>query len=174
MLIVPKKIADVYAKRFAEQNKIANSVNEDSAESTETNEASNACHIPMSPAKDLKESISYCGLLMHDGYQMNKSGDGHKCLCPFHNEKTPSFFVGPNDAYAMCYGCNWKGDIFDYVMERDGVAFKDAFHTLRKYRDHRGGKARRNPLITNKKSSDVSSLSRQEKDIMADAADNLI
>ncbi|HSH94051.1 MAG TPA: DNA primase [Roseimicrobium sp.] len=51
-------------------------------------------------------------------------------LCPFHQEKTPSFNVDPTKQYFMCFGCKASGTAFDFVMKRDRVEFVDALKTL--------------------------------------------
>lgn len=48
-----------------------------------------------------------------------------RCPSPSHQDSTPSFKVY-NDARAFCFGCEWKGDVIDYVKMRDGTDFKDA------------------------------------------------
>jgi DNA primase len=51
-------------------------------------------------------------------------------LCPFHQEKTPSFNVDPSKQYFYCFGCKASGTAFDFVMKRDRVEFIDALKTL--------------------------------------------
>ena len=65
------------------------------------------------------------------GYvKLEKSGVSFKGRCPFHNEKTPSFFVSPLRQSYYCFGCGAKGDIFTFVEEMDGVGFREALKTL--------------------------------------------
>ncbi len=52
--------------------------------------------------------------------QLKKAGTTLKGLCPFHGEKTPSFVVTPVRDTWHCFGCGKHGDIFTFVMERDG------------------------------------------------------
>ncbi len=53
-----------------------------------------------------------------------------KGLCPFHNEKTPSFHVHEDKGFYYCFGCQAKGDIFDFVMQTQGVDFFEAMQVL--------------------------------------------
>jgi len=46
--------------------------------------------------------------------------------CPFHEEKTASFCITPDKSMFYCFGCHAKGDIFSYVMKREGLSFPDA------------------------------------------------
>jgi DNA primase len=62
--------------------------------------------------------------------QLKKAGTTFKGLCPFHGEKTPSFTVTPSRDSWKCFGCQRGGDVFSFVMERDGIAFPEALRTL--------------------------------------------
>jgi len=62
--------------------------------------------------------------------QLDKSGRQFKARCPFHNEKTPSFYVSPDRNSFHCFGCNTSGDIFSFVEKIEGVAFVDALKLL--------------------------------------------
>ncbi len=61
---------------------------------------------------------------------LKKAGTTYKGLCPFHGEKTPSFVVTPGRESWHCFGCGLGGDIFSFVMQRDGVPFPEALRTL--------------------------------------------
>lgn len=62
--------------------------------------------------------------------KLKKVGSNYKGLCPFHNEKTPSFIVSPEKQIAYCFGCNKGGDIFRFIQEVEGIDFVDAMKVL--------------------------------------------
>ena len=62
--------------------------------------------------------------------QLRKAGTTLKGLCPFHGEKTASFVVTPGRDTWHCFGCGKHGDIFTFVMERDGIGFPEALKVL--------------------------------------------
>jgi DNA primase len=61
---------------------------------------------------------------------LKRSGKAFKGLCPFHNERTPSFYVFPETATWRCFGCNEGGDIFSFVEKQQSLEFKDALEVL--------------------------------------------
>jgi DNA primase len=62
--------------------------------------------------------------------KLEKAGNSLKAKCPFHNEKTPSFFVSPDRGSYYCFGCGAKGDIFTFVQEFEGIDFLGALKIL--------------------------------------------
>jgi DNA primase len=58
------------------------------------------------------------------------SGKNFKARCPFHNEKTPSFYISPERNSYYCFGCGAKGDIFSFVEHFEGTDFKGALKML--------------------------------------------
>ncbi len=62
--------------------------------------------------------------------QLKKSGSTYKGLCPFHGEKTPSFYVTPARESWKCFGCGLGGDIYSFVMQRDSLTFPEALKVL--------------------------------------------
>ncbi len=61
---------------------------------------------------------------------LKKAGRNFKGLCPFHNEKTPSFMVSPERESFHCFGCGKGGDIFTFVMEYEHIDFPEALEQL--------------------------------------------
>ena len=57
---------------------------------------------------------------------LQKSGKSFKGLCPFHNERTPSFYVFAESQTWRCFGCNEGGDVFTFVQKQQGLEFPDA------------------------------------------------
>lgn len=62
--------------------------------------------------------------------KLEKAGANLKGRCPFHNEKTPSFFVSPDRSTFYCFGCGAKGDIFSFIQQFDGLDFPQALKIL--------------------------------------------
>ncbi len=66
---------------------------------------------------------------------LKKRGNDFVGLCPFHNEKTPSFHVHPDRGFFKCFGCGTAGDVITFVQKREGIPFGDAVRALA----HRAG-----------------------------------
>jgi DNA primase len=61
---------------------------------------------------------------------LKKTGKNFVGLCPFHAEKTPSFTVSPDKQIFYCFGCGSGGNVFSFLMKRDGAPFAEAVRTL--------------------------------------------
>ncbi len=68
--------------------------------------------------------------VVSDHVKLKRSGNGFTGLCPFHNEKSPSFHVSPHLGIYKCFGCGESGDVFSFVMKLDGVSFTEAIRQL--------------------------------------------
>jgi DNA primase len=74
--------------------------------------------------------------IVGESVSLKPAGKGRlKGLCPFHSEKTPSFHVLADRGFYYCFGCQAKGDVFDFVMQTQGLGFYDALVQL----GHRAG-----------------------------------
>lgn len=79
--------------------------------------------------EQIKERLSIQDVV--SGYiKLVRAGKNLKAVCPFHNEKTPSFFVSPERGVYHCFGCGRGGDILSFVQEFEGVDFSGALHVL--------------------------------------------
>ncbi|MBL8059645.1 MAG: DNA primase [Chthonomonas sp.] len=61
---------------------------------------------------------------------LKKTGRGFTGLCPFHDDKNPSFSVNPSTGTYRCWSCGAKGDVFNFVMELDRLTFREALEVL--------------------------------------------
>ena len=61
---------------------------------------------------------------------LKRSGRNYFGLCPFHNEKSPSFSVSPERQYFHCFGCGKGGDVFTFVSEIEKISFKESIELL--------------------------------------------
>ena len=61
---------------------------------------------------------------------LKKTGENYKGLCPFHNEKTPSFTVSPAKGFFYCFGCQAKGNAAGFLMQHASLTFPEAIQTL--------------------------------------------
>ena len=62
--------------------------------------------------------------------RLKKKGREHSGLCPFHNEKTPSFTVNDDKAFYHCFGCGAHGSAIDWAMQMEGLSFPEAVERL--------------------------------------------
>jgi len=65
-----------------------------------------------------------------DYVALKRSGKNYFGLCPFHPEKTPSFSVSPEKQMFYCFGCQTGGDVFSFIMKKEGLDFRGALEFL--------------------------------------------
>jgi DNA primase len=68
--------------------------------------------------------------IVSETVKLTRKGNRYWGLCPFHQEKTPSFSVAPDKNLFYCFGCHAGGNIFTYIMKRDGLDFAEAVEVL--------------------------------------------
>jgi len=90
--------------------------------------------------------------------QLKKTGKNYKGLCPFHQEKTPSFSVSPEKNLYYCFGCGAGGNVFNFLMEIENIPFKEALELL----------AQRHGIELEKKDTGQEKALRRKKDFMFD------
>lgn len=66
---------------------------------------------------------------------LKKAGSSYKGLCPFHNEKTPSFTVDKKKQLFHCFGCGAGGDVVSFIMQKEGLSYPESL----KYLAHKAG-----------------------------------
>src|SRR5215470_3727867 len=79
--------------------------------------------------EELRSRLSIASLVGRR-VKLQKRGRDHVGLCPFHNEKTPSFTVSEDKGFFHCFGCGAHGDVVGFVMRSEGLAFPEAVERL--------------------------------------------
>lgn len=83
----------------------------------------------MSQVEEIKSKIDIVDLI-RDYLKIKAVGVNFQALCPFHNEKSPSFVISPEKQIWHCFGCGKGGDIFSFVMEKESLNFPEALRLL--------------------------------------------
>ncbi len=83
----------------------------------------------MTQAEEVKSKLDIVEVI-REYVPVKAVGANFQALCPFHNEKTPSFVISPEKQIWHCFGCGRGGDIFAFVMEKEGLGFMEAMRLL--------------------------------------------
>ena len=70
--------------------------------------------------------------VISDYIKVQQSGSNYKGLCPFHGEKTPSFYINTSKQIYKCFGCGEGGDVINFIMKIENLEFMDAVKLLAK------------------------------------------
>jgi DNA primase len=83
----------------------------------------------------VRERAAIDQVIAEAGVSLKSAGSGRlKGLCPFHDEKSPSFTVNPDNGYYMCFGCGESGNVISFVTKHDHMSFPEAVeHLARRY-----------------------------------------
>ncbi|HLV08659.1 MAG TPA: DNA primase, partial [Halanaerobiales bacterium] len=79
--------------------------------------------------EEIKSSIDIVNIIS-EYVELKRTGKNYKGLCPFHQEKTPSFNVNPERQFFYCFGCGEGGDVFSFLMKIDNITFQEALKIL--------------------------------------------
>src|SRR5213595_414638 len=85
--------------------------------------------VPDSTVDEIKRRLDVVDVISQT-VQLKRSGRSYKGLCPFHGEKTPSFYVFPETGTWKCFGCGEGGDVFTFVQKRENLEFVEALRLL--------------------------------------------
>jgi len=88
-----------------------------------------AVFIPEDKISEIKNSVDIVDIIS-DIVLLKKVGRNYVGLCPFHTEKTPSFTVSPEKQIFYCFGCGTGGNVFNFLMNHDGLSFFEAAKML--------------------------------------------
>ncbi len=87
--------------------------------------------IPEDKISEIKNTADIVDVVS-DAVLLKKAGRNYVGLCPFHVEKTPSFTVSPEKQIFYCFGCGAGGNIFSFLMKKEGLSFPEAARLLAK------------------------------------------
>ena len=88
--------------------------------------------IPQNFINDLIESADIVEII-GSRLELKKAGRSFQGLCPFHNEKTPSFSVSPEKQFFHCFGCKESGTVLTFLMKYENLDFVEAIEALAKH-----------------------------------------
>lgn len=84
----------------------------------------------MDPKEEIKERLDIAEIIGNYLELRSAGMAGYKAICPFHQEKSPSFHVSREKQIWHCFGCGKGGDVFSFVMEMEGLDFKQSLELL--------------------------------------------
>lgn len=85
--------------------------------------------IPEDKVSEIKNAVDILDIVS-ETVLLKKAGQNYQGLCPFHVEKTPSFTVSPAKQIFHCYGCGAGGDVFDFLIKKEGLTFPEALQAV--------------------------------------------
>ncbi len=85
--------------------------------------------IPENKIEEVRSAINIVDVIS-DRIQLRKRGKNYLGLCPFHNEKTPSFTVSEEKQIYHCFGCHAGGNVFKFIMEYEKISFVESVQEL--------------------------------------------
>ena len=87
--------------------------------------------MPSSDFKDALKQQADIVRIVGDYVKLKKSGgQNYQGLCPFHNEKTPSFSVHATRQFFHCFGCHASGDVFTFIQKIENITFPESVRLI--------------------------------------------
>ena len=83
----------------------------------------------MSQVREIKEAVDIVEIV-GERVDLKRTGANYRGLCPFHSEKTPSFFVSDTMQRFKCFGCGASGDVYEFLQKYEGMTFYEALQYL--------------------------------------------
>jgi len=83
----------------------------------------------MNQVEEIKSKLDIVEVI-REYVQVKAVGANFQALCPFHNEKSPSFIISPDKQIWHCFGCSRGGDVLSFVMEKEGLNFAETLRFL--------------------------------------------
>ena len=78
----------------------------------------------------IKERNQLIDIIQSYGISTKKKGNKYWACCPFHNEKTPSFSISPEEGFYYCFVCHASGDVITFIEKIDNLSFPEAVNRL--------------------------------------------
>ena len=88
-------------------------------------EGDDMARIPQQVIDEIREKTDIVNII-GQYVQLKKSGKNYTGLCPFHEERTPSFSVASDRQFYHCFGCGRGGNVFNFIQELEGLSFQEA------------------------------------------------
>lgn len=87
-------------------------------------------YIPSETIDEIRTSNNIVDVISDCGVQLKQAGRNYQALCPFHDEKTPSFSVSPEKQIFYCFGCQTGGNVISFVQKHEGKSFIETIKWL--------------------------------------------